>query len=436
MEELQQGSSVDTELLEGDAEQQDFAEGMGFLLAFLFYFAALGFGYTLSGSIVEEKANRIVEIITTKIPVRQLLIGKIAGNTLLAIGQTALIVAVGLVGISFTEYSSYLSGISEGVGWFAVFFLVGFAFIACWWAVAGALASRAEDLQTTAAPLNFLMLAVFFGAFLFEGTVQTVASYVPPFSIVLMPIRVLNGDAAVWEPIAALGHPGRRDGRDRGLRRAALPSGAAPDAGPGDTQAGLDRGRLTRAAPAPANGESQECIDTLPQSAAEDKDTLTVSQETADKYSLTSIADLEPVAGELVVGAGPEFRERFQGLVGLKEVYGVDFKEFKPLDPGGPLTVGALEDGTVDVANIFSTDSAISVNDWVVLEDPENLYLSQNILPLIRSDAVTPEVEEALNGVSEALTTENLTAALARVQVDKDDPVTVAKEFLEENGLI
>ena len=177
---------------------------MGFLLAFLFYFAALGFGYTLSGSIVEEKANRIVEIITTKIPVRQLLIGKIAGNSLLAIGQTALIVAVGLVGISFTEYSSYLAGISEGVGWFAVFFLVGFVFIACWWAVAGALASRAEDLQSTAAPLNFLMLGVFLGAFLFEGTVQTVASYVPPFSIVLMPIRVLNGDAAVWEPIAAL----------------------------------------------------------------------------------------------------------------------------------------------------------------------------------------------------------------------------------------
>lgn len=204
LDELRDGSEVGTTLLQGDAEQQGFAQAMGVALTFLFYFAALGFGYTLSGSIVEEKSNRIVEIITTKIPVRQLLIGKIAGNTLLAIGQTALLVTVGLIGISFTEYSSYLPALSGGVGWFAAFFLVGFTFIACWWAVAGALASRAEDLQTTATPLSFLMMTVFFGAFFFEGTALTVASYVPPFSCVLMPMRLLRGDAGWWEPFAAI----------------------------------------------------------------------------------------------------------------------------------------------------------------------------------------------------------------------------------------
>ena len=88
--------------------------------------------------------------------------------------------------------------------------------------MAGALASRAEDLQTTATPLNFLMMGVFFGAFLFEGTAQTVASYVPPFSIVLMPIRVLSGDAAVWEPIVALGDPAS----PRWPRRWSSPSGS------------------------------------------------------------------------------------------------------------------------------------------------------------------------------------------------------------------
>jgi osmoprotectant transport system substrate-binding protein len=175
--------------------------------------------------------------------------------------------------------------------------------------------------------------------------------------------------------------------------------------------------------------------ETLPQSAAEDKDTLTVTKETADKYSLSTIEDLQPVAGKLVVGAGPEWRERYQGLVGLKELYKVEFKEFKPLDSGGPLTVAALKDGSIDVGNVFSTDSAISTNDWVVLGDPKNLYTSQNIVPLIQSDKVTPEVSDALNALSKALTTENLTEALAKVQVDKQDPVTVAGDFLKDNGL-
>lgn len=175
--------------------------------------------------------------------------------------------------------------------------------------------------------------------------------------------------------------------------------------------------------------------ETLPQSEAEDKDTLTVTRKTAEKYDLASIPDLKPVADRLVIGAGPEWRKRFQGLTGLEEIYGVKFKEFKPLDAGGPLTTAALKDGSIQVANIFSTDSSIKTNDWVVLDDPKNLYLAENVLPLIRSEAVTPKVKEALNGVSKALTTKNLTEALARVQVGKEDPVNVAADFLSDNGL-
>ncbi|MEV0901707.1 ABC transporter substrate-binding protein [Actinoplanes sp. NPDC049802] len=173
----------------------------------------------------------------------------------------------------------------------------------------------------------------------------------------------------------------------------------------------------------------------LEQSAAEDKDTLTVTAETATKHNLKTIEDLKVVAGQLVVGAGPEFAERHQGLKGLKEVYGVEFKEFKPLDSGGPLTVTALKDGDIDVANIFSTDSSIVTNKFVVLGDPKNLYLAQNVLPLIRTEANNETVSGALNAVSAKLTTENLTSYLAQVQVDKKDIKTVAKEFLTENGL-
>ncbi|GAA1908341.1 ABC transporter substrate-binding protein [Nocardioides lentus] len=179
-----------------------------------------------------------------------------------------------------------------------------------------------------------------------------------------------------------------------------------------------------------------EGSETLPQSEAEDKDTLTVTPETAEEFDLESIADLEPVADQLVVGAGPEFEERFQGLVGLQEVYGVEFESFRSLDAGGPLTKEALANGDIDVANIFSTDSAITENDWVVLEDPENLYLAQNIVPLIQSEALTDEAEEALNAVSEALTTENLTEYLAMVQLEQQDPSVVAEQFLTDEGVL
>jgi len=175
--------------------------------------------------------------------------------------------------------------------------------------------------------------------------------------------------------------------------------------------------------------------ETLEQSAAEDKDTLSVTQATADKYQLKSIADLKGVAGKLVVGAGPEWEGRYQGLVGLKDVYGVQFKQFKPLDAGGPLTVGALKSGRIDVGNIFSTDSAIPTNHFVVLDDPEHLYTAQNVLPLIRSAKNSAKVTSTLNAVSKALTTQNLSDSLAKVQVDKQDSATVAKEFLSSTGV-
>jgi len=179
-----------------------------------------------------------------------------------------------------------------------------------------------------------------------------------------------------------------------------------------------------------------EGIVSLPQSDAEDKDTLSVTSETADEYDLETIEDLEPVADQLRIAAGPEFAERIQGIKGLESEYGLTFKEFVPLDAGGPLTLAALTDGDVEVANIFSTDSAIETNDLVTLEDTKQLFLSENILPIVREDKSDGTVEDALNSVSEALTTENLTEYLAKVQVDKQDSASVAKEFLTEYDLL
>lgn len=203
-EAIQRGATLETQVLDGDAEKQGFAKGLGFAFAFLFYMAALGFGITLAMSVVEEKASRIVEIITTKIPVRHLLAGKIAGNTVLAFGQMALYVAIGLIGLSFTPYASYLSGVAAPAAWFLVFFIVGFLLLACLFAVAGALASRTEDVQQTSMPLNMLVMGMFFGALFLSGPALTIASFVPPLSAILMPVRLAAGDVALWEPALAL----------------------------------------------------------------------------------------------------------------------------------------------------------------------------------------------------------------------------------------
>ena len=204
VEELVRGSALSTAVLEGDAEKAGVAQALGFALALLFYLASFTFGYALANSVVEEKASRIVEIIATKITTKELLAGKVMGNLVLAFGQMAIFVAVGLVGLTFTEYDRFIPAISGAVGWFTVFFVVGFGLLACLWAVAGALASRTEDVQSTSTPLTFLTTGVFFGALLATGTAKTVLSFVPPFSAVIMPVRVLEGSAPWWQALVAL----------------------------------------------------------------------------------------------------------------------------------------------------------------------------------------------------------------------------------------
>jgi ABC-2 type transport system permease protein len=203
-DELLAGSEVDTEFLRGDSEKADLAQAVAFAFAFLFYLASLLFGIQLANSVVEEKQSRIVEIIATSIPVRQLLVGKVMGNSALAVLQMMLYAGVGLAGLAATPYARLVPSISGPVAWFLVFFVAGFVALASLWAVAGSLASRTEEVQSTSGPMTIVVLAVFFGAVMLDGTLRTVFSFVPPFSAVLMPTRVLEGGTAWWEPFAAL----------------------------------------------------------------------------------------------------------------------------------------------------------------------------------------------------------------------------------------
>lgn len=205
LEVLNKGAQVRMALLKGDSEQVMVAEMASFAFVFLFYLAALIFGYQLAYSVIEEKQSRIVEIIAAAIPLRHLLAGKVLGNTILAFMQMALYVVVGLVGLSFTEYRSYVTDLTAPVLWFLAFFVAGFVALACLWAVAGALASRTEDVQATGTPLMVLIMGIFFGSLMLDGQGEVIGSFVPPLSAVAMPKRLMMGDAAWWEALIALG---------------------------------------------------------------------------------------------------------------------------------------------------------------------------------------------------------------------------------------
>ncbi|AJP04394.1 glycine/betaine ABC transporter substrate-binding protein [Streptomyces cyaneogriseus subsp. noncyanogenus] len=177
----------------------------------------------------------------------------------------------------------------------------------------------------------------------------------------------------------------------------------------------------------------------LEPSPAQNKDSVTVNAATAKKHGLTaqsSIGDLRDIAGDLVIGGSPEFQTRHQGLKGLKTVYGVEFKSFKALDAGGPLTLAALRKNTVQAADVFTTDPAITKEKLVVLKDPENLFGFQNVQPLVREGSLPKEGAEALDAVSRKLDTATLRDLDAQVQTEKKDPLDVAKEWLRSQGLV
>jgi osmoprotectant transport system substrate-binding protein len=169
---------------------------------------------------------------------------------------------------------------------------------------------------------------------------------------------------------------------------------------------------------------------------ANDTNAFVVTQETAEANDLASMSDLASVAGDLTLGGPPECPDRPFCLPGLQEVYGIEFGEFVALDVGGPLTVEALENGDIDVALLFSTSSVIGANGWVLLEDDQALQNAENITPVVRSEVLNDEIEELLNGVSETLTTENITELNGRVEIDGEDPAEVAAAHLTDAGLI
>ncbi len=152
-------------------------------------------------------------------------------------------------------------------------------------------------------------------------------------------------------------------------------------------------------------------LQALNYAAAQDSDTITVTQATATQYNLTSIGDLASVASKLAFGAPAGFKTRADGIPALKSVYGVTFGTFTPLSASGSITQNALKNGTVDAADIFSTDGSIAADNFVSLTDDKNMFAAQNIVPLFKSSKLTPTMTDACNAVSAKLDTATLARA-------------------------
>jgi osmoprotectant transport system substrate-binding protein len=168
---------------------------------------------------------------------------------------------------------------------------------------------------------------------------------------------------------------------------------------------------------------------------AQDSDSITVTQATAAKYKLKSIADLTSVASQFVLGGPPEFKTRTDGVIGLKSIYGLTFKNFDPLDESGPITLSALTSGKVQAADVFTTTPQIIADKLVPLTDPKSLFAAQNVIPLVYKPALTPIISSTLNAVDAKLTTSALLALDVKVITDKEDYTTAAQQWLQSVGL-
>ena len=154
--------------------------------------------------------------------------------------------------------------------------------------------------------------------------------------------------------------------------------------------------------------------------------------------NLTTLSELAALSqgSPVSLGGPPECPERPFCQVGLEDVYGMSIDSFLPLDAGGPLTIGAIVQGKVQLGLVFSSSGSVTANDLVVLKDDKNLQTAENILPAVFTPALNDQVRQALDSVSAVLTTDALQELNSKVDIDRMDPADVATGFLTDNGLL
>lgn len=174
----------------------------------------------------------------------------------------------------------------------------------------------------------------------------------------------------------------------------------------------------------------------LPPSRINNGYAMVIRTETAQLYKLKTLSDLAPVAGKLTLGAGSEFFDRFDGLPGLKQVYGIEFKEARQF-AALRLRYEALAQKQVEVSNGFSTDWQIAAEKFVSLEDDKNLFPPYYLAPVVRMEiAGNKTVVDALARVNALIDNPTMQELNRQVEVDKREPRRVAADFLKAKGIV
>lgn len=169
-------------------------------------------------------------------------------------------------------------------------------------------------------------------------------------------------------------------------------------------------------------------------SPAESNNALAVTAESAGDHGLETLADLAPVAQDMAMGGPPEFEDRWDGLVGLAEVYDVGFGQYTVLgDISGPITVSALNGGDVDVAMLQTASPVMAENDFVILDDPESVLGVNNVLPFYCEEGLPEDALEVLEDVGATLTTDDLQQMNYEYSVENADADQVSGDWLAEN---
>jgi osmoprotectant transport system substrate-binding protein len=202
---------------------------------------------------------------------------------------------------------------------------------------------------------------------------------------------------------------------------------AKPTTDPRETQLGLQKALDPKG------------LTVLDYAAATDENGFVVTQATASAKNLKKLSDLAPIGNTLVLGGPPECPQRPFCQLGLKNTYGITFKDFKPLDAGGPLTITALDGKQIDVGLLFTSDPSIVAKNFVLLDDDKHLQLADNIAPVVRNALLQKDdgtLARLLESISAKLSQAELNDMNKQVAVDKADSKVVAAAWLKKQGLI